>query len=91
LNHPALKRFWTKLAPLALALISMLAVPMFAAPAAMFNRPAAALRLESGRNSRPFPPEELPQAAFMLLAGGALMAFGLVGRKRKGEKVSERR
>jgi hypothetical protein len=80
LNHAALKRFRTKLAPLALTLISGLGfsmgLPTLALPAAMFHRPAAALHLES-------PPEELPQAAFMLLAGGALMAFGLVGRKRK--------
>jgi hypothetical protein len=56
----------------------------------MFDRPAAALQIESGRNARPFPPEELPQAAFMLLGGGALMAFGLLRRKRKAEKVSGR-
>jgi hypothetical protein len=56
-----------------------LAVPILAAPPVAFNRPASALHL----------PEDLPEAASMLIAGGVLMAFGLVGRKRK--KVSERR
>ena len=95
MSHAAVKCFRPKLAPLALTLISGLGfsmgVPVLAAPPAMFDRPPAALHIESRRNARPFPPEELPQAAFMLLAGGALMAFGLVGRKRKAEKLPERR
>jgi hypothetical protein len=61
------------------------AVPMSAAPEATPKRPSAELHLAA------FLPTEAPGSVSMLLAGGALMAFGLMGRKRRAEKVSERR
>jgi hypothetical protein len=98
LNRAALKRLRTKLAPPALALIFALgflkgvpkAVPLLTAPQAALSRPAAALHLASA-GAGPFLPMELPEAASMLVAGGALMAFGLTGRKRRAGKASEPR
>ena len=99
MNRAHLKRLRTKLAPLALALIFALgflmdvpkAVPLLTAPQAALSRPASALYLASAGQAGPFLPVELPEAASMLVAGGALMAFGLMGRKRRAGKASEPR
>ena len=69
------------------SLVIPLALPMSAAPKAMLKRSAAAL----GLASVPFFPTQAPGSVSMLVAGGAMMVFGLVGRKRRAEKVSERR
>jgi hypothetical protein len=49
-----------------------------------YSRPAAVLRVGSGSN--PISPE-MPEATSLLLAGGALLGLGLMGRKRGAQNA----
>lgn len=61
--------------------------------ATLAHMPAAALRVDmAGRPA--LPQSALPQASeasTMLVVGGALVGFGLVGRKRRAAKAAESR
>jgi hypothetical protein len=95
LNRALFERFRIVLAPLVLELIFAwglpLAVPMLAASQEALSQPTAALHAPSSGKSSPLGPAELPEAVTMLLAGGVLMAFGLMRRKRRAGKASDPR
>jgi hypothetical protein len=73
------------LAASAISLTIPFARPMPAAPQAHLSRGVASIRLAPLSNSAILPADS-PGSSSMLAAGAALMAIGLMGRKRRAEK-----